>query len=100
MPTLLAEAMPTKSPAAVPPPLALRSVVKRFHQGNNVVEALHEVSLTIAAGEFVAIIESFFRGQILIGVILGVLLALGFSMGRQFFGPAQAATEEKDKDEE
>jgi predicted PurR-regulated permease PerM len=37
------------------------------------------------AREFVGIVVSFFRGQILIGLIMGVLLALGFSLvGLQF----------------
>ncbi len=36
--------------------------------------------------EFVAIIESFFRGQLLIGLIMGVLLALGFSVIGLKFG--------------
>jgi len=36
--------------------------------------------------EFVAIIESFFRGQILIGLILGVLLSIGFTAVGLKFG--------------
>lgn len=36
--------------------------------------------------EFVVIIESFFRGQILIGLILGVLLSLGFTIVGLKFG--------------
>lgn len=36
--------------------------------------------------EFVSIVESFFRGQILIGLILGVLLALGFTIVGLKFG--------------
>jgi predicted PurR-regulated permease PerM len=36
--------------------------------------------------EFVSIIESFFRGQILIGVILGVLLSIGFTVVGLKFG--------------
>jgi predicted PurR-regulated permease PerM len=36
--------------------------------------------------EFVAIVESFFRGQLLIGLIMGVLLALGFSLIGLNFG--------------
>jgi predicted PurR-regulated permease PerM len=31
------------------------------------------------ASEFVSIIESFFRGQLMIGLIMGVLLAIGFT---------------------
>ncbi len=36
--------------------------------------------------EFVAIVETFFRGQLLIGLILGVLLALGFTIVGLKFG--------------
>ena len=36
--------------------------------------------------EFVAILESFFRGQIMIGLIMGVLLALGFTIAGLKFG--------------
>jgi predicted PurR-regulated permease PerM len=44
---------------------------------DNVVFLLHE---------FVSIVESFFRGQILIGLIMGVLLATGFSLIGLKFG--------------
>jgi predicted PurR-regulated permease PerM len=36
--------------------------------------------------EFVAIIEAFFRGQLVIGLIMGVLLAIGFSLIGLKFG--------------
>jgi len=36
--------------------------------------------------EFVAIVEAFFRGQILIGLCMGVLYAIGFSLGGLKFG--------------
>ncbi len=36
--------------------------------------------------EFVGSMEAFFRGQILIGLIMGVLLAIGFSVGGVNFG--------------
>jgi predicted PurR-regulated permease PerM len=38
--------------------------------------------------EFLGIIVAFFRGQILIGLIMGVLLAVGFSVGGLRFGLA------------
>lgn len=38
------------------------------------------------ASEFVAIVESFFRGQLIIGLCMGVLLALGFTMIGLKFG--------------
>lgn len=36
--------------------------------------------------EFIAIIESFFRGQLIIGLIMGVLLATGFTLAGLKFG--------------
>lgn len=36
--------------------------------------------------EFIGIVESFFRGQLLIGLIMGVLLALGFTLVGLKFG--------------
>ena len=36
--------------------------------------------------EFIAIVESFFRGQVIIGLIMGVLLALGFTVVGLNFG--------------
>jgi len=36
--------------------------------------------------EFIAIVESFFRGQILIGLIMGVLLGTGFTIIGLEFG--------------
>lgn len=38
--------------------------------------------------EFIGIVAAFFRGQLLIGLIMGVLLALGFSMAGLKFGLA------------
>src|SRR6185436_18835245 len=38
------------------------------------------------ASEFVSIVESFFRGQLLIGLAMGVLFALGFSIIGLKFG--------------
>jgi len=42
--------------------------------------------LLFLADEFVTIIEAFFRGQILIGLSMGVLYAIGFSLGGLKFG--------------
>lgn len=44
----------------------------------------HDVVFLIR--EFVTIVESFFRGQLLIGFILGILLALGFTLVGLKFG--------------
>ncbi|BET67616.1 AI-2E family transporter [Opitutales bacterium ASA1] len=42
--------------------------------------------VTFLAREFVGIVVAFFRGQLLIGLIMGVLLALGFSLAGLEFG--------------
>ncbi|HDQ41308.1 MAG TPA: AI-2E family transporter [Desulfonatronum sp.] len=42
--------------------------------------------ITFLIGEFARIIVAFFRGQILIGLIMGVLMALGFSLVGLRFG--------------
>lgn len=42
--------------------------------------------LIFLAREFVGIVVAFFRGQLLIGLIMGVLLAIGFSLGGLEFG--------------
>ncbi len=39
----------------VTPPLVVQNVTKRFRQGDSVVEAMKNVSLTINTGEFVAV---------------------------------------------
>ncbi|RJP47892.1 MAG: AI-2E family transporter [Desulfobacteraceae bacterium] len=42
--------------------------------------------MTFLAGEFARIIVAFFRGQIVIGLIMGVLLAIGFTVAGLKFG--------------
>lgn len=42
--------------------------------------------MTFLAGEFARIIVAFFRGQILIGLIMGVLLSIGFTFAGLKFG--------------
>jgi predicted PurR-regulated permease PerM len=42
--------------------------------------------MTFLAGEFARIIVAFFRGQIVIGLIMGVLLAIGFTLAGLKFG--------------
>ena len=42
--------------------------------------------LVFLAGEFISIVVSFFRGQLLIGLIMGALLAIGFSVVGLKFG--------------
>lgn len=52
------------------------------------LRADHRADVLFLAREFVGIVVAFFRGQILIGVIMGVLLALGFSLAGLRFGLA------------
>lgn len=48
----------------------------------------HREDVVFLLREFLSIIVAFFRGQILIGLIMGVLLAAGFSLGGLRFGLA------------
>lgn len=48
----------------------------------------HRADVVFLLREFLGIIVAFFRGQILIGLIMGVLLAIGFSFGGLRFGLA------------
>ena len=48
----------------------------------------HRDDLVFLLREFIGIIVAFFRGQILIGLIMGILLALGFSVAGLRFGLA------------
>lgn len=48
----------------------------------------HREDLVFLLREFLGIIVAFFRGQLLIGLIMGVLLATGFSLGGLRFGLA------------
>lgn len=48
----------------------------------------HRDDVVFLVREFLAIIVAFFRGQLLIGLIMGVLLALGFSVAGLRFGLA------------
>lgn len=51
---------PRPSPA---PPLVVRDATKRFHQGTTTVEALHNVSLQVSAGEFTAVMGASGSGK-------------------------------------
>lgn len=48
----------------------------------------HRRDVVFLVGEFLGIVVAFFRGQLLIGLIMGVLLALGFSIAGLKFGLA------------
>ena len=52
------------------------------------LNAQHRDDVTFLIREFIGIIVAFFRGQLLIGFIMGVLLALGFSIAGLKFGLA------------
>lgn len=52
------------------------------------LNAQHRDDVTFLVREFIGIIVAFFRGQLLIGFIMGVLLALGFSIAGLKFGLA------------
>ncbi|HEY1065027.1 MAG TPA: ATP-binding cassette domain-containing protein, partial [Pirellulales bacterium] len=45
------------------PPVVVRGVTKRFRQGPTVVEAIRDVSLSVAHGEFVAIMGASGSGK-------------------------------------
>ena len=51
----VAAPLPSTPRSPTTPPLSARNLTKRFRQGNHVVEALCDVSLTIERGSFVAI---------------------------------------------
>lgn len=48
----------------------------------------HRDDVVFLAREFIGIVVAFFRGQLLIGLIMGVLLAIGFSLAGLRFGLA------------
>ncbi len=52
------------------------------------LNATHRDDVTFLIREFIGIIVAFFRGQLLIGLIMGMLLALGFSIAGLKFGLA------------
>jgi len=64
MSTPLAEATLLESRVSSgPAPLELHNVTKRFRQGESVVEALSDVSLTVHSGEFVAVMGASGSGK-------------------------------------
>lgn len=52
------------------------------------LNAEHRADVVFLIREFLGIVVAFFRGQILIGLIMGVLLAIGFSLAGLRFGLA------------
>ncbi len=52
------------------------------------LKAEHREDVVFLVREFLGILVAFFRGQLLIGLIMGVLLATGFSIGGLKFGLA------------
>lgn len=62
--------------------------VKKIPEHLTFLKAEHRDDVVFLLREFLGIIVAFFRGQILIGLIMGVLLAIGFSVGGLRFGLA------------
>jgi predicted PurR-regulated permease PerM len=61
---------------------------KRLPEHLPFLKPAHRDDVVFLLREFLGIIVAFFRGQILIGLIMGVLLAVGFSFGGLRFGLA------------
>jgi predicted PurR-regulated permease PerM len=62
--------------------------VKRLPEHLTFLKPGHREDVLFLLREFLSIIVAFFRGQILIGLIMGVLLATGFTLGGLRFGLA------------
>ena len=62
--------------------------VKKLPEHLTFLKPEHRGDVVFLLREFLGIIVAFFRGQILIGLIMGVLLAIGFSFGGLRFGLA------------
>ncbi|AOS46024.1 AI-2 transport protein TqsA [Lacunisphaera limnophila] len=62
--------------------------VKKLPEHLSFLNTDHREDVMFLLREFLGIIVAFFRGQILIGFIMGVLLALGFTLGGLRFGLA------------
>lgn len=62
--------------------------VKKLPEHLTFLKPEHRADVVFLLREFLGIIVAFFRGQILIGLIMGVLLAIGFSFGGLRFGLA------------
>ena len=66
--------------------LARGDAAKRLPDHLSFLQSGLRDDLVFLAREFVAIVESFFRGQLLIGLVMGVLLAFGFTIVGLKFG--------------
>jgi predicted PurR-regulated permease PerM len=62
--------------------------VKKLPEHLAFLKAEHRDDVLFLLREFIGIVVAFFRGQILIGLIMGALLATGFSLGGLKFGLA------------
>jgi predicted PurR-regulated permease PerM len=63
-----------------------KSPLRHIDEQISFIPERYREDMTFLAGEFARIIVAFFRGQILIGLIMGVLLAVGFSLVGLRFG--------------
>ena len=62
--------------------------IKKLPEHLTFLKTEHRDDVLFLLREFLGIIVAFFRGQILIGLIMGVLLAIGFTIGGLRFGLA------------
>lgn len=68
--------------------LSDRDPTRQLPENLNFLKEDHRDNIVFLVREFIGIIVAFFRGQLLIGLIMGILLAAGFSLAGLKFGLA------------